>query len=89
MRCLQSSSLAGIALHLRKNCPGKRVFGLDLFQGFDESVEKDIALGGTADDGKRVGGFHSTSLTVVRTKLAQLHLLDAVTLVPGVLFRKP
>ena len=53
------------------------------------NLPQDIALGGTADDDKRVGGFNSTSLTVVRTKLAQLHLLDAVTLVPGVLFRKP
>jgi hypothetical protein len=79
----KGSSLAAIALHLRKNRPAKRVFGLDSFRGFDESVQKDIALGGAADTQKRIGGFDSTSLAKVRTKLARLHLLDAVTLIPG------
>ena len=69
--------------YLRDNQLAKHVFGLDSFQGFDESVEKDIALGGAADAEKRVGGFEATSLARVRAKLAGLGLVDAVTLIPG------
>ena len=79
----KGSSLATIALYLRDNRLAKHVFGLDSFQGFDESVEKDIALGGAADAEKRVGGFEATSLARVRAKLAGLGLVDAVTLIPG------
>lgn len=86
----KGSSLATIALYLRDNRLdlrdnrlAKHVFGLDSFQGFDESVEKDIALGGAADTEKRVGGFEATSLARVRAKLAGLGLVDAVTLIPG------
>jgi O-methyltransferase len=80
---VKGSSLATIALYLRDNRLAKHVFGLDSFQGFDESVEKDIALGGAADAEKRVGGFEATSLARVRAKLAGLGLVDAVTLIPG------
>jgi hypothetical protein len=79
----KGSSLASIALYLRNNRLAKHVFGLDSFQGFDESVQKDIALGGAADVEKRVGGFEATSLAGVTAKLAGLGLLDAVTLIPG------
>ena len=80
---VKGSSLATIALYLRDNRLAKHVFGLDSFQGFDESVEKDIALGGAADAEKRVGGFEATSLARVRAKLAGFGLVDAVTLIPG------
>jgi hypothetical protein len=79
----KGSSLTSIALHLREGSPAKRVFGLDSFQGFDESVQKDILLGGAADSEKRVGGFEATSLAHVTEKLAHLRLLDIVTLLPG------
>jgi O-methyltransferase len=79
----KGSSLAAIALYLRQNRLAKRVFGLDSFQGFDDSVERDIALGGAFDTEKRVGGFDATSLEHVREKLTGLRLLDLVTLVPG------
>lgn len=76
-------SLTAIALYLRENRLAKHVFGLDSFQGFDESVHKDILLGGVADSEKRIGGFKGTSLAHVGAKLARLRLLDTVTLVPG------
>jgi O-methyltransferase len=79
----KGGTLASIALYLRDNRLAKHVFGLDSFRGFDESVQKDIALGGAADAEKRVGGFEATSLAGVRAKLAGLGLLDAVTLIPG------
>jgi O-methyltransferase len=79
----KGSSLTAMALYVREVGLAKRVFGLDSFQGFDESVRTDIALGGAADDEKRVGGFDGTTLTQVRAKLAGLGLLDNVTLVSG------
>ena len=79
----RGASLTAIALYVRENRLAKRVFGLDSFQGFDESVTKDIAIGGAPDDEKRVGGFGATSPAHVRAKLAQLDLLDNVTLISG------
>ena len=82
----RASTLSAIALYLGENRISKHVFGLDSFQGFDNSVQKDIWLGGAANDEKRVGGFQTTSLECVRAKLACLGLLDVVTLVPGYFF---
>jgi hypothetical protein len=79
----KASSLAAMALYLRENRLAKHVFGLDSFQGFDENVQKDIALGGAADAEKRVGGFQETSLARVKSKLALFRLKDAVILIPG------
>ena len=79
----KGSSLAAIALYLRECGLAKHAFGLDSFQGFDESVRKDIELGGAADAEKRVGGFEETSLGHVRANLARLSLLNRVTLIPG------
>jgi hypothetical protein len=79
----KGGTLVTIALYVRENRFAKRVFGLDSFQGFDKSVEKDIALGGAMDAKKRVGGFAETSLTHVRRKLARFGLLDDVVLFPG------
>ena len=72
-----------MALYLEESQLTKRVFGLDSFQGFDESVQKDIALGGAKDAEKRVGGFEATSLAHVKSKLAAFGLQDAVTLIQG------
>jgi hypothetical protein len=66
----KGSTLAGIALHLRDNRLVKHVFGFDSFQGFDESVQKDMALGGAADAGNRVGGFEAMSLARVTAKIS-------------------
>lgn len=82
----KGGSLCAIALHLRASRITKHAFGLDSFRGFDQSVSKDIALGGAANAEKRIGGFDGTSLGHVRAKLARLGLRDAVTLVPGYFF---
>jgi hypothetical protein len=79
----KGSSLTAIALYVRENEFAKHIFGLDSFRGFDESVRKDIVLGGAADGEKRVGGFEATSLGHVKAKLAGLRLLDTVTLISG------
>jgi hypothetical protein len=85
----RAASLATIALYLRDNRLAKHVFGLDSFQGFDESVEKDIALGGAADAEKRVGGFEATSLARVRAKLARLGPRRRGNADSGLLCRNP
>ena len=79
----KGGSLTAIALYLRENRLAKHVYGLDSFQGFDGSVQKDIELGGAEDREKRVGGFAGTSLAEVGAKLAGLRLLDTITLIPG------
>jgi hypothetical protein len=79
----RGGGLMTIALHLRENGLAKHVYGLDSFQGFDGSVQKDIELGGAEDCEKHVGGFEATSLADVRAKLVGLRLLDTITLVPG------
>jgi O-methyltransferase len=79
----RGGSLIAIALYLRENGLAKHVYGLDSFQGFDGSVQKDIELGGAEDGQKRVGGFEATSLAHVRAKLGGLRLLDTITLIPG------
>jgi O-methyltransferase len=79
----KGGSLCAIALYMRESGIAKHSFGLDSFQGFDQSVRKDIQLGGSANTEKRIGGFDGTSIAHVRGKLARLGLLDAVTLIPG------
>jgi O-methyltransferase len=79
----KGGSLTAIALYVRENGFAKHVFGLDSFSGFDQSVQKDIALGGAADSEKRIGGFEATSLSYVDAKLAALGLFDTVTLISG------
>jgi Macrocin-O-methyltransferase (TylF) len=79
----RGNSLAAIALYLNENRLAKHVFGLDSFQGFNGSVQKDIDLGGAVDSEKRVGGFRATSLAHVESKLAGLRLQNSVSLIPG------
>jgi hypothetical protein len=79
----QGASLCTIALYLVENDPDKRIFGLDSFQGFDESVSRDLELGGAANTEKRVSGFDGTSFRHVSRKLARLGLAERVTLLAG------
>jgi hypothetical protein len=71
------------AIFLQQKKINKHVFGFDSFQGFDESVEKDIALGGSKDEQRKVGGFSQTSEELVSGKLRLFGVEQGVTLVPG------
>jgi hypothetical protein len=79
----RGASLCAIAFYLLENDLNKHVFGLDSFQGFDESIERDLQLGGIADSQKRVGGFDATSLEYVARKVSRLDLAKAITLMRG------
>ena len=79
----RGNSLAAMALYLRQRAVAKRIFGLDSFQGFDESVQKDLELGGAENSEKRVHGFDRTSFSHVYAKLKRLGLIKSVTLIQG------
>lgn len=79
----KGASLAATGLWLRQSQSDKQAWGFDSFEGFDDSVALDVALGGPANSERKVGGFAGTSLGHVRSKLALLGLRQRVTLVPG------
>jgi O-methyltransferase len=79
----RGASLCAIALYLVQNDLDKRIFGLDSFQGFDGSVNRDLELGGASGSEKRVGGFDDTSFHHLSRKLARLGLGKRVTLLAG------
>jgi O-methyltransferase len=67
-------TLVAMGLYLQQQGSPKTLFGFDSFQGFDASVERDLLLGGTHVDVKRVGGFEDTSYTLVQRKLSAFRL---------------
>jgi hypothetical protein len=79
----EGASLIPIALFLRQRGIRKHIYGFDSFCGFDNSIEKDLQLGGADDPNKRVGGFSNTSLNLVQRKLKRFDLLNMVTLHDG------
>ena len=76
-------TLIPMAIYLKQKAPGKRIFALDSFSGFDESVEKDIEFGGAYSGMKQVGGFSGTSDKLVQDKLRRTGTYDLVELVVG------
>ena len=73
-----------IGLYARRAAPEKQVLGFDSFDGFeDHAVREEIALGGSADRDKRLGGFAETSYAEVQRKVRRLGLAGRVQLVPG------
>ena len=79
----RGATLIPTALYLRQHRLKKRVFGFDSFQGFDQSIDIDLRLGGAEDSEKRAGGFASTSQQYVAGRLAALGLAAHATLIPG------
>jgi len=49
----------------------------------NETVSRDVGLGGGDDDRKRVGGFSNTSFEAVNQRVREFGLSETVTLVPG------
>ncbi len=82
----QGSRLRPIGLFVRQRGAAKQVFGFDSFEGLNETVAIDVALGGGHDDRKRVGGFSNTSYDILRRKVEKFGLGDTVTLVKGYFF---
>jgi hypothetical protein len=79
----RGATLIPIGLVLAQRAPDRTAWGFDSFQGFDATVEVDLALGGAEDAEKRRGGFDGTSQAQVEMRLRALGLGDRVRLVPG------
>ncbi len=79
----RGSTLVPITFEVRRHGDTRRVFGFDSFQGFDDTVEIDVALGGQEDGTRRLHGFDDTSRELVQRKIDRLGLASTVTLVPG------
>lgn len=79
----RGGTLVPITLAVRHHRRPRHVFGFDSFQGFDDTVEIDVALGGQEDGTRRVHGFDDTSRDLVQRKIDWLGLGSTATLVPG------
>jgi hypothetical protein len=79
----QGATLVPEALYLHQNKLSKTLFGCDSFEGFDEAVLSEIALGGSNDPQKKLGGFSDTSYALIVEKLRRLGLQDRVRLLKG------
>lgn len=83
----RGGTLIPTGLYLKQNGLAKVVYGFDSFQGFDASVDSEIALGGSPSGDKRRGGFGDTSLEYVGAKVRRWGLQQHVRLVKGYLER--
>jgi hypothetical protein len=79
----QGATLLTIAVWCRQQNYRKRIFGLDSFEGFDNSIGYDLLLGGHDIMQKRVGGFGNTSQAMVEMKIGLLGLGQTTSLVRG------
>jgi hypothetical protein len=79
----QGSTLIPTGLFLRRHAPAKTLFGFDSFEGLNDTVARDVVLGGEEDERKQVGGFSNTSLDNVQRQVLRFGLDRTVRLVPG------
>src|SRR5712691_9857049 len=79
----RGATLIPIGLFLKQRGISKNVIGFDSFEGFDESVNIDIRLGGRDIESKRVGGLADTSYQGLAEKIDKFGLSSTVTLAKG------
>lgn len=79
----RGATLVPTALTIKRRGLAKRVHGFDSFEGFDDAIDRDLALGGADDGDKRRGGFSHTSYQMVASKVLRLGLADIVQLHRG------
>lgn len=75
-------TLTAMGLYLKQHGSPSTIWGFDSFQGFDESIQTDVKLGGRTTNEKHVGGFSNTSYGLVRRKLDTFGLTN-VRVEPG------
>ena len=78
----QGHTLIPIGLFLKENGFNKKVYGMDSYEGFDDSINTDD-LDGNQDSEKRSGGFNQTSLQYVQSNLMNFELEVNVQLIKG------
>lgn len=81
----RGGTLVPTGWYLKQSGTQKVAYGFDSFQGFDASVDSEIALGGRSSHTKRRGGFSDTSLEYVAAKIKRFGLQSHVRLVKGYL----
>jgi len=81
----RGGTLIPTGMYLKERGLRKVVYGFDSFQGFDASVDAEIALGGAPDNQKRRGGFGDTSFDHVAAKVHRFGLENQVKIVKGYL----
>lgn len=79
----RGQTLLTMALHLKQAGEVRLVHGFDSFEGFDDSVDYDLALAGQTDSELRRGGFGDTSIEIVKRRLHALTLENSVRLHQG------
>lgn len=79
----QGATLVSEALYLKQNKISKTLYGCDSFEGFDETVLSEIALGGSHDPQKKIGGFSDTSFGLIQKKLRRLGVHERTNLLKG------
>src|SRR5579885_3209404 len=75
-------SLIAMGLYVTQKNLTKTIWGFDSFQGFDDAVAQDIALGGEQVAVKRFHGFDDTSFSLVNRK-ATVFGIRNMRIVPG------
>jgi hypothetical protein len=78
----RGQSLIPMAIYVKQQGIGKKLYGFDSFEGFAPSVVEDLQLGGTNDEWKKPGVMNETSRELVAAK-AKTFGLDNLTLVKG------
>ncbi len=79
----RGATLIPMAVYLQQRGGKKTLWGLDSFEGFDQTVYQDIRLGGEKDSEKKLKGFSQTSLAYVQNKLETFGVESYVQLLPG------
>ena len=79
----RGATLIPIALYLKQRGIGKMVYGFDSFEGFPDSVNIDIGLGGRDIFSKHVGGLGDTSYEELARKVARFGVSSKVSLIKG------
>ncbi len=79
----QGATFVSEALYLKQHKISKALWGCDSFEGFDEAVLSEIALGGSHDPHKKIGGFSETSPEAIQELLGRLGIDDRVHLLKG------
>jgi hypothetical protein len=79
----RGATLLPVGLYLRQAGAEKTLFGFDSFEGFDETINIDLQLGGREFGDKRVGGLNQTSFDTAQGKVDRLGLGGTVRLVKG------
>lgn len=78
----RGNTLVPMALFLKQKSIRKRLFGFDSFEGFPDNIQVDLALGGTEEADKRLGGMNETSFELVEGKVRRFGL-ENVSLIKG------